>query len=669
MVYNLLNKANITTSSGNKSLTASEIEKLHNYNTISSGITLVNSNILSLEVDLGNRHPVDSITIHSTATTSSGITVHYKEAVSDSYTLLTLVSGSAVTISTPFNPRYIMTTFSGLDIDLHEIAVLSNLYDVSFGTEGKQSVLDMGETDYLSYGSDSTELPVYNDGLTKKKIYLDVNYHSDYLHDQLLISNTNSSGTFYKSTYDLFTQGELATGYTISGSYTSPIFMFDDVNKVSYIDVVSDDNNITVYARSSNISPMPYYEASVFMKYAGYKKIHKYDIASSKYNESSSSTYYGSNVNSDINGLLVNNEGYVFSFSRDYCYIHDRLGNYLTGLPFIYVYNNYNPEFCGDGVTAWGYDITTGSLNVGTFKYNNIRLINSITTPNTSVVDFIRDFSVTAANSSDVWYIDSISNTVYCIDIDGDELIKVVVESPQKVCAGEDFCWIADYGIIPQVRLLRVGLSLSTDEVYLDIPAIDIMCYNNNTAGFFFSLGSKIYKYDTVNGMEFIGIYFTPESIEYISEEDHLILSNSTSNQLVVIAISTGKVVAGFGVHSGANSTYGAQCASPKVYYKEIASGAMPRVEDTVWSQTVDNDWYPIEAKGGRLKKYKYHQFKVVMNTQDYSVGHIKHGNILDITVNTKEYNSFYVRCHEVFVEDYGDYEAMLTVHWEDIGE
>jgi len=60
MLYNLLNKADINIT-GNTALKGSDIESLHNYITTSGIITLQNSDILTLEIDLGDRHAIHNM--------------------------------------------------------------------------------------------------------------------------------------------------------------------------------------------------------------------------------------------------------------------------------------------------------------------------------------------------------------------------------------------------------------------------------------------------------------------------------------------------------------------------------------------------------------------------------------------------------------------------------
>jgi hypothetical protein len=145
MNYNLIRNAyfrSLTVSgTGNVDLSWTQLESLMDQNLTSSGVTLTISDILYLETDLSQRIKVDGIRLYaSDLSKSSNINFYYKNAESDSYTLLTTYSGASyyyTTITSPSAPQFMRVTVSGVATELYEFLIYNDDYVVAFGTDGQ----------------------------------------------------------------------------------------------------------------------------------------------------------------------------------------------------------------------------------------------------------------------------------------------------------------------------------------------------------------------------------------------------------------------------------------------------------------------------------------------------------------------------------------------------
>jgi hypothetical protein len=204
MQYNLVRNGyfdSLTTSgTGNTELTWAQLESLMDGVTTSGGITLTSSGVLFLEVDLSQRIKIDEIRLYANDLNQAAyINFYYKNAVGDSYTLLTTQSGSYyyATISDPSAPRYVRATISGVAITLYEFEVLNDDYIVAFGEDGTQYAEYLGDTPIGEEG-DPQAVAIFNNGVSAMPAdaYVCIDYTGEVADEYVKIS-ASENGTYY----------------------------------------------------------------------------------------------------------------------------------------------------------------------------------------------------------------------------------------------------------------------------------------------------------------------------------------------------------------------------------------------------------------------------------------------------------------------------------------
>lgn len=181
MYYNLIRNSNFT-SSGTMSLVYSDIYKLQDGNTTSSGVAVSGTN--DLLVDLSQRIKIDDIRLYTDDGSKSGnIYFYYKNFAEDEYVLLTTYSGADyyyANVPTPSAPQFIKATISGIDITLYEFEVLNDDYDVAYGEDGELYDTYLANTPIGTQGTPEA-IPIYNNGNSSIPInaYTCVEYSGD----------------------------------------------------------------------------------------------------------------------------------------------------------------------------------------------------------------------------------------------------------------------------------------------------------------------------------------------------------------------------------------------------------------------------------------------------------------------------------------------------------
>lgn len=164
MQYNLVRNGYLS-SSGTVSLSLTELEKLKDGNTTSSGISITSSGVLYLDLDMSQRIKVDDIRLYANDTGhSSNVTFSYRNSSSEGFTDLVTSSGSSyyyTTIADPSAPRYLKVTISGVALDLYEFLVYNDAYIVAFGEDGTEYAKYLGNTPVNEVGTPST-VAIYN---------------------------------------------------------------------------------------------------------------------------------------------------------------------------------------------------------------------------------------------------------------------------------------------------------------------------------------------------------------------------------------------------------------------------------------------------------------------------------------------------------------------------
>ncbi len=192
------------TTSGNVSLTRTQLESLVDGNYTTGGVALSGDNILALDVDLGNRIATKDLRYYfssssSTTAVASGIGFYYRDYTTDPWSLLTTIYGAGyyTTTSGNFFPREVRVihTISGTSISgtLREYEVNSNEEIVDYGEDGTLTEKGLEDTPFGT--SDPYTIPVYNDGDKSATAYVYIG-NTDTDADEMLRISDTQNGTY-----------------------------------------------------------------------------------------------------------------------------------------------------------------------------------------------------------------------------------------------------------------------------------------------------------------------------------------------------------------------------------------------------------------------------------------------------------------------------------------
>lgn len=249
--YNLIRNGLINTltvsGTGNKSLSNTELNKLYDNNTTSSGVVLTTTDEVFIDIDLSNRIRVNEFSLYfdvtgDRATALSKIYFYYKDSNIDSYTLLDKVDTTtkflADNLPTLFAPRYIRIVIDKVEGNLYELVVYNDDYDIAFGDSGQTSLLQMDEF------SEYSTLAIYNNAdedTPSVTAYISVDFQNNYL-DYYLKLATSSDGNYKGINDGIGLNDECKTNYEWKmGKFYNTTYVDNKVvlHPVSYI-----NNNI-----------------------------------------------------------------------------------------------------------------------------------------------------------------------------------------------------------------------------------------------------------------------------------------------------------------------------------------------------------------------------------------------------------------------------------------
>ena len=260
--YNVATRAvlsSITTSgTGNKVLTSAELRALVDNVTISGGAALSSSNVLYLDIDLGNRIYLDSFIVYidsaaSRETIEANLGLYYKNNATDFFTKVGTSDNSlyyfASSLPTTFAPLSCRITMSGVDCTIREIVLYNNDYSVAFGSDG--SLTEYTIDDAPTGGSSAVHtIPIFNNdptGTPPVTAFISIDYSGNSWDKNLKLSSDGD--TFYswedgpslsnnvEGEAYFWNMGTLSgtsvsgtsvrLNNTLSGTYTTPIFQFN----------------------------------------------------------------------------------------------------------------------------------------------------------------------------------------------------------------------------------------------------------------------------------------------------------------------------------------------------------------------------------------------------------------------------------------------------------
>jgi len=302
--YNLITAGSLNSSTtlgtGNKLLTSQELLSLYNGNTTSSGITIVESDLLYLDFDMGYRVVMDNVKLFIDVPGDRDLALinvdfYYKNNESDVFVLCSKGQDSTmfyqITPTGVFAPRYVRVIIDSLQATIYELKITNDDTQVTFGPTGNETLVFLS---HLTGGS--TSLGIYNNsaiGTTPVNAYISIDYQgkdSDYY---VKLSNA-SDGNYYgisdgvalkdndltsaviwdRGSFDGVeliptTENITTVSYPVS-YYTTPIIKMDDLFDATFIisnvkltsaSDITYDTTIpegTIKVRSSNISPIPF---------------------------------------------------------------------------------------------------------------------------------------------------------------------------------------------------------------------------------------------------------------------------------------------------------------------------------------------------------------------------------------------------------------------------
>lgn len=185
---------------GNLNLTFSDIEKLIDGNTTSSGVIISSADVLFLEIDFGNRLKLETLQFYVGGISFSSFIdaskVFYKNYTTDTYQLLDLNYDTKVyldNIPNNFAPKNLLLTVSGASLELYEIKALADSSYVKFGVNGTETFKNI---EAFGEYSEPLELMVYNNNDKPANAFATLDYNINDVDYRLKISN-NIEGPYY----------------------------------------------------------------------------------------------------------------------------------------------------------------------------------------------------------------------------------------------------------------------------------------------------------------------------------------------------------------------------------------------------------------------------------------------------------------------------------------
>jgi hypothetical protein len=657
MQYNLARNGSLEaltiSGTGNKSLLWAELESLMDGTTSSGGVSLTSGDVLWLEADMSNRIKLDSVRLYASDLTKlANIEFYYKDNEGDSYTICSKNVSTFYypTLPDPKAPRFVLTTISGVDIQLHEYMLVNDDYIVAFGTDGSlyAKYLDncpIGETGFPE------AVPIFNNSTNPipADAYVCIDY-TDSGADSYIKISSSINGTYYgiedgaileddkESSIYRWSMGEhnnttvsgddvVLVDPTISGGvYTSPIFRLDNKYMTSYFitngitksgtSSISYNENVyngTIRVRNSDTKPLDVDEVYWLYKSGSNQIIEKTVI----YNGNVIANWvFWNQVSYDPLGTATNKRtGDVAmctendsGFSSD-MRIYNRSGGFLYsyggGAGNYYCRFNVNFEFDKFG-GVWGY----GDYGKYLVHWNNA--LDTRLYELNDGTDFLYDLAV-EMDGDGVWYTNKIDNIVIHKDYEGTTLNTIVLNEPKAICGTLDNgCWVIDntdkkaykYNsgatLIKTVNLERTATRMCTDMV----------------DGFWYISGNYVYHV-TSNGVEDINVNIT--QLTKIKGGYNGCIVWSSNNDWVKYIDNNGNITRTFTDPSGVGKTgipalFSFRYSDFKTF-KDIMN-VIPASYDPVYGVGGSLEWKEVKKDGYFLPKTAYHQAEITLRCQ-----------------------------------------------------
>lgn len=662
--YNLIHigaiQSNITSGVGNRALSNDELLSLYDGNTTSSGVGLVGTDVLCLDIDMGYRLRLDSVKLYidvpgDRATALTNVEFYYKNNDVDAYSLCSKDYNSTIfyTVGMPslFAPRYLRVVISGQESTIYELVLLNDDTQVSFGETGGETLILLNQT-LGGY----TEVGIFNNspvGSQTVNAYVIVDYQgqaSDYyvklannadgpyyglgdggveLSDNDLSKTYHwSSGTMDGTTSDTI-NNTLINNNTSVGYYTSPVFDIED--KLNNTFILTDialvsGTSITwggpfpggsTYLRSSNEPPVPF---------------NKFFWAHSD-TDDRSVIYVG-----DMSNGYVDGNYYTIFTSAAEEVVEIKADRWRAKL-YVLCKNTYN-QYCirrydyKDKVSedyssfstenklnfwdldsigcVWGY-VELNGYRLVRFDYD---LLNSTTMKESDTSNFLGGLSACKYFPS-CWYTDTAQNKLVHVDYLGETIASINITEPGSVTSLPDGgCFAVSHGLSAIIRYDYYGNEVSTIAYssILTVNALSFGVHGGNTQPFDVTRFWLVINSSNVIQMDYNGTSISDTSISNVSAIEAfpggcLVFREAFNTTIQLNAYGEVSYVWDF-------STYAVKGGIPypvTIYYDEYLtmtdiSNILPTSTDPIWG--TNTNWTEVVIDGCKLPFYRYHQLK-----------------------------------------------------------
>ena len=712
--YNLIRNGSLqaltVSGTGNKSLDWNQLESLMDGTTTSGGVTTTSGDSLWLLADMSNRIKLDEVRLYADDLTKlSNIDFYYKNNESDSYTLCSKNVGTYYypTLPDPKAPRFILTTISGVDIQLYEYMAINDDYIVAFGADGSEYAKYLDNTPIGETG-DATAVAIYNNsaaampadayvcidwttssgdeyvkissaenetyyGVRDGALIEDNKENSAYRWDMGLHDNTTVSG-----------DNVILSNVTISGGvYTTPILGLDNKYMASYFiideNTVSGTTNIsynanvyngTIRVRSSDTKPINVDEVYWFYRNSGYaNKVFK-GIVYNGVEDDSWATWITNSVYYPVATAVDRRTGYVAISGRyyiigqyGYLYIYDHSGNLLydthpgplgRGLKFRCDLNLEFDKYGG----LWGYGDYYYLIHV-----NN--QLDTVLYEGYDGTDFVYDLAA-EMNGDGVWYTNQIDDTVEHRNSDGTLLHQIALNQPRAICGTSDNgCWVIDNTDDKAYRYNSSGSLVSTVTLSRDA---DRMTSDMND-GFWYLEGNHVYHVTSV-GVEDVDVGFLQPTKIKGGYSGCIVWSEN--QDYVKYINNNGVVVRTFTDPGGASITVFPALFSFRhddAVDFQNTTNIIPDIYDPVWGTGGSLSWKEVRKDGYFLPKDRYHQVEITLRNNDGSSTPYLNGVIMSPAIKVQSIQpqsskNMYIKTEIPQDAGIDDYETRLKAWW-----
>jgi len=662
--YNLIKSGLINTNNlGTKYLNSTQLSFLYDGNTTTSGIDLIVTDTLYLDIDLYNRIDVKEfklyIDVPDRPAALTKVNFYYKNLVEENYILCSKGQDEftfyPVGLPELFAPRFCRITIDLLECTIFEVVLLNSSDQVAFGADGNESSIVMDYT-YDNY----TTLPIFNNATTGSvpvNAYVMVDYQekeSDFyltlsssidgeykgLEDGALIKTDDSSFkyTWSKGKFN----GTMVVGDNIQVDpnnygtsyyyYTTPVVSLGDPLMSSFLITRRTTNSGTsitwgnpedaslVKIRSFNTAPVSF--TKFFISNTLVDKqvlIYEGDLATGEFDNNI--TIYSTSV--ENNSIIFDQHSgtFVMLLANDKVV---RLKYHVRGDTSILASsssdsnNKFNEQWGLDGVgNVWGYVSNSG------YK---LRFLTSDTLVASTVlideaISFVTDLSPNILYPS-CWFTDSSVRMLKQVDPSGELLVSKPMNNPTYVTSLYDGgCLVVDEGLSTIFRVNYSGetiFEIHYPSIY-EIIDIEYNLFYDDISSLherFWVLTSDGHVFQST--LEGVGISDTRYTL---ATSIHAFLGGclvhcSASNR--TYQLNSDGIQTRIWDYSGLSTMGLVPCPVSLSYDKYLDKykfdTLLPLPSDPLWENVTEQGWQEVKDDGYLLPFAQYHQLKYKFN-------------------------------------------------------